>query len=267
MSWRAISATNITGRMTVSEQAMLAATAGAASKLQERLTDSKAAFTGAMNAVGWDTDPAGNTIPDQLRNHVMAYAVEEWLRDFPKLVEFNTQDRKDAYKEACLALEKIQHRTFGAIESFSGTDKTTGNWNSKPKLMMRTDPHPQPIDQLQLAPTNPYANPNAPGDQVPSDSPGLPEAPLNVQALAVNGTVLLYWLPALNAVSYTIYRSTVTGQEIPPGQSNPTPLADSVTGSNYTDTTVTSGQAYYYQVVAVGLNGSSGLSNEASATP
>ena len=253
--------------MTVSEQAMLTATAGAASKLQERLTDSTAAFLGAMNAAGWDTDPTGVKVPDQLRNHIMAHAVGGWLRDFPKLVEFFTDERKKAYQEACDALDKIQQRTFGVMESFLGTDKTTGNWNSKPKLMNRTDPHPQPLDQLQLAPTPAYANPNAPGDQVPSESPGIPEAPLNLQALAVNGTILIYWLPSLGAVSYTIYRSTISGQEIPAGNSNPTPLASGVTGTNYTDNTVTAGTAFYYQVVAVNSTGSSNLSAEATATP
>ena len=40
-----------------------------------------------------------------------------------------------------------------------------------------------------------------------------------------------------------------------------------VTGTNYVDSTATNGTTYYYKVAAVNSAGTSGMSNEASATP
>jgi hypothetical protein len=132
--------------------------------------------------------------------------------------------------------------------------------------MMRTDPHPQPLDQLQLLPTPAYANPNAPTDEVPTESPGIPLPTTNLTAIANNGAILLYWNPVVGATGYVIYRSTTSGQEIT--GTNTQPLA-TVTSSqtNYLDSTVISGKPFYYQIST--LNGTlfSGLSNEATATP
>jgi hypothetical protein len=72
---------------------------------------------------------------------------------------------------------------------------------------------------------------------------------------------LSWTAPAATVLGYNIYRGTVSGGE------STTPLnAAPVTGTTYQDTTVAPGNSYCYTVTAVNAAGSSGPSNEASAT-
>lgn len=245
MSWRAITAVNVQGRFTVAEQTMLAAASGSSNKLSERLADAVKTFVGTISAAGWDVLNDGS-VPDQLRNCVMSYAVWEWLKDFPQLDKFKTKERMKAYDDAITDLGKMANLTFGSIESPYGVDNTTGNWNSKPKLIMRTDPHPSPVQQLQVTPSAIYANPNAPDDVVDSNSPALPMPPLNVAVVESAETVLLYWNPQIGADSYNIYRSTVSGFSI----DGATVFANT-TGTNYSDTTTVDGTFYYFVVTTI----------------
>jgi hypothetical protein len=92
-----------------------------------------------------------------------------------------------------------------------------------------------------------------------------PSAPLNLQATGGNGQVSLSWsAPSSNGgapiTGYTIYKSTVQGQEI---KSVTLPS----TSNSYTDSSVTNGQAYYYTITATNTAGESSQSNEATATP
>ena len=72
-------------------------------------------------------------------------------------------------------------------------------------------------------------------------------------------TVTLNWNADSSTVSgYDVWRSTVSGNSY--AQMNSSPVG----GTNYTDTTVQSGQTYYYVVTAVGSGGTqSGYSNQA----
>jgi subtilase family serine protease len=94
--------------------------------------------------------------------------------------------------------------------------------------------------------------------------PTVPSAPQNLKATAGNAQVTLSWsAPSSNGGSaitnYNIYRGTASG-----GETLLTTLGNVLT---YTDTAVTNGQIYYYQVTAVNSVGESSRSNEASATP
>lgn len=245
--------------MTASEQSLLKAAAGGPMKLQERLADAVAQFVGAMTAAGYPVLKDGS-VPDQLRNHVMALAVWEWLKDFPQLKMFQTDQRKNAAADAEKVYEKICQRTYGAIESPLGTDTTTGNWNSQPRLIGRMEPVPTPVNQRLASPTQPfYANPNAATDAVPTNSPGVPAAPLGLAAASVAGAINLSWLPVEGiGVTYTVYRGASPNQQLL------TPLATGLTATNYTDT-VASGQSYYYTVAAIAGGLTSGQSNETTA--
>ena len=242
--------------MTASEQSLLKAAAGGTTKLAERLQDAVNQFVGAMTAAGYPVLKDGS-VPDQIRNHVMAMAVWEWLKDFPQLKMFQTDQRKNAAADAEKIYEKICQRTYGAIESPLGTDTTTGNWNAQPRLIGRMEPVPTPVNQRLASPTQPfYANPNATTDAVPTNSPGVPQAPLGLAAQAAAGAINLSWLPVEGiGVTYTVYRGTSPNQQLL------TPLATGLTVTNYADAVAT-GQNYFYTVAAVAGGLTSGQSNE-----
>ncbi|MGO8673184.1 MAG: choice-of-anchor tandem repeat GloVer-containing protein, partial [Capsulimonadaceae bacterium] len=107
---------------------------------------------------------------------------------------------------------------------------------------------------------------NASGTSVPSNeasatpNPPVPAAPAGLTATAGNALVALSWTASTGATSYNVYRGTATGAE------GSTPIGTATTTS-YTDIALTNGDKYFYKVSAVNTAGTSGLSNEASATP
>jgi O-glycosyl hydrolase len=88
-----------------------------------------------------------------------------------------------------------------------------------------------------------------------------PAAPTNVTATASNTQVTLNWTASTGATSYNIYRSTTSGGE------GSTPYRTGVSTTSFTDTGLTNGTTYFYQVTAVNGGGESPKSSEASATP
>ncbi|TLZ86118.1 MAG: fibronectin type III domain-containing protein [Methanobacteriota archaeon] len=98
----------------------------------------------------------------------------------------------------------------------------------------------------------------------PPPPPTPPSAPTNLVATAGNAQVGLAWqAPSSNGGSpitnYRIYRGTSSNGE--------TLLATIGNVLTYTDTAVTNGVTYYYQVSAVNAAGEGPRSNEASAAP
>src|SRR5467141_3213855 len=98
----------------------------------------------------------------------------------------------------------------------------------------------------------------------PPSPPSPPSAPTNLVATAGNAQVGLTWqAPASNGGSpisnYRIYRGTSSN-----GETLKATIGNVLT---YTDTSVTNGVIYYYQVSAVNAAGEGPRSNEASATP
>jgi fibronectin type 3 domain-containing protein len=88
-----------------------------------------------------------------------------------------------------------------------------------------------------------------------------PSTPSGLSASAGNAQVSLSWTGSSGATSYNVYRGTTAGGE------GATPIATGLTGTSYTNTGLTNGTTYYYKVAAVNSAGTSGMSNEASATP
>ena len=87
----------------------------------------------------------------------------------------------------------------------------------------------------------------------------VPAAPTNLTATAGNAQIALSWTASAGAASYNLYRSTSAGTE--------TLYKSGLTAASYTDTGLTNGTVYFYQVAAVNSAGTSGKSGEASATP
>lgn len=86
-----------------------------------------------------------------------------------------------------------------------------------------------------------------------------PPAPTGLSATAGDHQIALSWNAASGATSYNIYRGTQSGGE--------TLFLTGVTGTSFSDTGLTNGTTYYYQVSAVNAGGESGRSLEAFGTP
>lgn len=255
------SAVTVSG-FTPSESAVLQSIQNAINLFADKLSVVVKEWIGVINAANYPVNNDG-TVPPQFARHIAAEAVWLWLKDYPQYKAIQTKAREDAAKDAQRIYEKIAMRTYGAIESPSGTDTTTGNWNSNNKLVMRTFPTPAPSLQFQMTVPNepPYSNPNAPSDMVPTNSPGVPIAPLNVTATGQNGQVLLTWDPALNAAGYSIYRGLMPGGELA------TPIVSNLAVTEYVDPGLQNGTVYYYRIASTNGALISPLSNETSATP
>jgi hypothetical protein len=247
---------NIQGRFTATESALLNATSGAGSRLAERLVDATGTFIGGMTAAGYAVTVDGR-VPDQLRDHVMAKAVWEWLRDFPSLKIFKTAERLAAYQEAEKVYLLIVKKEYGALEPPGGMD-TTACWNSENKIIGRMHPAPPPNMQFVATGINgpAYANPNAMPDAMQFK---LPIAPVNLIATAGAGQVTLGWFAPDNASAFNVYRGTASGAE--------SLVFPNFTGGSYIDTRLTVGVAYFYQVSAVNFVGEGPRSLETNATP
>jgi hypothetical protein len=97
----------------------------------------------------------------------------------------------------------------------------------------------------------------------PPSGGGAPAAPTNLSASAVSSSQIdLSWTGSLNATSYDVFRSTTSG--FTPGSGNE--IASGVTTTTYDNTGLGAGTTYYYVVEAVDSSGTSGPSNQASAT-
>ncbi len=105
---------------------------------------------------------------------------------------------------------------------------------------------------------------NAVGSSAPSNAVTVTvpaAAPTGLSAMPSKGQVSLAWTGSLGATSYDIYRATSSGNE------GNTPIATGVTALTFTDSNVTGGTTYYYEVTAVDAAGQSPMSSEVYATP
>lgn len=92
---------------------------------------------------------------------------------------------------------------------------------------------------------------------------GVPPAPTGLTATAQSSSQInLSWLASSGAASYTVFRSTTNG--FTPSSSNQ--VASGVTATSLMDTGLQPSTTYFYLVEAVNSSGSSGPSNQASAT-
>ena len=90
--------------------------------------------------------------------------------------------------------------------------------------------------------------------------PNAPVAPQDLVAIGGDGEVALTWEASAGAVSYTVHYGTTLGGPY-------TEQESAGANTQYTHTPATNGTTYYYVVTATNTGGTSGNSNEASATP
>jgi fibronectin type 3 domain-containing protein len=85
-----------------------------------------------------------------------------------------------------------------------------------------------------------------------------PTAPTGLAATPGNAQVSLMWTASASATSYHVKRSTTSGAET---------QISTPTSASYTDTGLTNGTKYFYEVSGVNSGGESANSSEVSATP
>jgi len=101
-------------------------------------------------------------------------------------------------------------------------------------------------------------------ERITFDVPTAPDAPANLVATTVAGTVevALDWDDVADATGYNVYRSETTGSGY-----TLVNTGGALTESQYTDTTVVDNTTYFYVVTALNAVGESANSNEQEATP
>ncbi len=87
-----------------------------------------------------------------------------------------------------------------------------------------------------------------------------PSAPTGLSATPGNAQVTLSWTASTGASSYSVLHALAAGGPF-------SSVATNQTGTTYSDTGLSNGTTYFYQVIAVNGSGQSGNSNTASATP
>jgi len=93
-----------------------------------------------------------------------------------------------------------------------------------------------------------------------------PPVPSGVAAQGGTQQAVLSWAASAGAAGYNVYRTTPYSSNS--GSGSETLYKSNVTGTGFTDTGLSDGQTYYYEVSAVGTSGvESGLSAEAATTP
>ena len=88
----------------------------------------------------------------------------------------------------------------------------------------------------------------------------IPYVPTGLAATPGASEVSLVWTASQSAASYSVLRSTTSGSGF-------VSIASGLTATSYTDTTVTNGTTYYYEVTATDSQGTSAASAQVSATP
>jgi hypothetical protein len=173
-------------------------------------------------------------------------------------------------------LSRDFYNTTPVTITFPGTPTGTANYYSlvppqggDPSATNDTELDVPINSQVLTGVTQSYTIDIAPGSfnilQVPisgnwSTNIPAPAAPTSLAAHANNGSVQLSWATVDGASSYNILRG------LTPGGESATPIG-TTSGAGYVDSSVTNGTLYYYVVTAANVGGTSGPSNEVSATP
>ena len=156
----------------------------------------------------------------------------------------------------------LETPTSGSDQLWTITQKTDGYYTVTNKLsgMLMEDPG----SSLSTATKMDQAAATGGSNQEWSLTGGggsVPPAPTGLTATPGNAQVSLSWTASSGATSYNVYRGTSAGGE------SSTAIVTGLTSTSYTNTGLTNGTGYFYKVAAVNSSGTSGMSNEASASP
>lgn len=149
----------------------------------------------------------------------------------------------------------------GILNSVEEYDPATDTWTTKPSLNNARLYHNSETVNGKIYAIGGYTNSSTlPSVEEYTVGNEDSEFATNLTATGGKAKVSLSWDAVTDATGYTVQRSETAGGPY-------TTIAENVTETSYTDTSVTNGTTYYYIVTAVGEDGDIGDSNEASATP
>ena len=161
-----------------------------------------------------------------------------------------------------------ENRMYAGVFEGSNTSATSGYTTLATEWSVPTDGL---TNTLTVTDTTPYrwlryrdsqgGNCNVAEIQFLDPPAGAPARPSALSTAPGSGRVTLSWHAAAGATSYHVLRSTSSGY------TGTKAVAVNVTATSYTDTGLTNGTTYFYQITAVNANGHSGPSNQASAQP
>lgn len=137
MAWSTIAAAEVLQEFTPQEKAALESIQGASTQLAAILARSVKKFRGAIRAGGQSVSTTADTIPDDIRDDVIAHARWKWLISFPQLKTFQTAERKAAHDEA---LKVISGLRDASIRVENPTD-ATADPTPAPTMTARTLEH------------------------------------------------------------------------------------------------------------------------------
>jgi fibronectin type 3 domain-containing protein len=170
-------------------------------------------------------------------------------------IDMSWQDNAGHQADNYVILRAVNHGTFTQVASLPPTSRTAPSeydWSDTgltPGFFYEYH-----IEAVNVSGNNDFAGLNATTITQPASG---------LSATGGNGVVNLSWTAPTGAVSYNIYRGSSSGGET---------LLTNVTTTTYSDTSVSNGQGYYYDVTA--LNGNlapipaeSAASNEVVAAP
>lgn len=145
MSWAALTPTQLLdeGGFSEDEKATLDAAAGTGADLANVITSVIATVRGTIEAAGFTPGAAG-TIPDSLRQDVIAAARWAWLVSMPNLPQLQTDARKEANERAQDRFDEIANGERSVEPGVTDEDDIPegGNWGSETRLNMRTHTDP-----------------------------------------------------------------------------------------------------------------------------
>jgi fibronectin type 3 domain-containing protein len=139
-----------------------------------------------------------------------------------------------------------------------GVVATTGQWSTVTLTVPSNAALPIKTLGIQFCTTATW-NGTVYLDSVSWPTGSAPAAPTGLNATGGNGQVSLSWTASSGATSYSVLRSTVSG-------SGYAFVASGISTTSYTNTGLTNGVTYYFVATATNANGTSGNSNQASAT-
>jgi len=146
MAWRALSEAQflVEGGISASEQTLLtgaaaATVSGGQDKLPDILTSWIAEVQAIIGNIGV-TPGAVGTVPDSIRQEVCAIVRWNWLIQFPKLAQLQTEERKAAWEKAMDVLQAIMDRKMAIepVDPDAAEFSQAGNSGYEPHIKMRT---------------------------------------------------------------------------------------------------------------------------------